>query len=118
MSLTDFPSVVIAGNRLDCVQGHQVAVNGGQYEQLGLGRGVPPAAIGNSAEFYNGYARVASPAWRDDDKDGHYMFELGENITPRCNHTFNPGRSVRSHGLAFVTLRLLLPYVAIGGADS
>ncbi|KAG0600874.1 hypothetical protein M758_11G067900 [Ceratodon purpureus] len=76
-------SFFIAGNCSGCVQVHQVAVNSGQYEQLGLGRGVPPAAIGNSPEFYNGYARVASPAWRDDDKDGHYMFELGENITPR-----------------------------------
>jgi len=78
-------------------EGHQVAVNSGQYEQLGLGRGVPPAAIGNSPDFYNYNGRVASPAWRDDDKDGHYMFELGENITPRCNHTFNPGRSVRPY---------------------
>ncbi|XP_021743729.1 serine/threonine-protein kinase AFC2-like isoform X2 [Chenopodium quinoa] len=24
-----------------------------------------------------------SPPWRDDDKDGHYIFELGENLTPR-----------------------------------
>eukprot|EP01018_Ginkgo_biloba_P011412 Gb_41360 [translate_table: standard] len=28
-------------------------------------------------------ARNASPPWRDDDKDGHYMFALGENLTPR-----------------------------------
>ncbi|XP_073386047.1 serine/threonine-protein kinase AFC3 isoform X1 [Physcomitrium patens] len=62
---------------------HQVAVNSGHFEQMGLGRGVPPAAMGNSPESYNGYPRVYSPVWRDDDKDGHYMFELGENITPR-----------------------------------
>ncbi|GLJ32595.1 hypothetical protein SUGI_0655800 [Cryptomeria japonica] len=28
-------------------------------------------------------ARNASPPWREDDKDGHYMFALGENLTPR-----------------------------------
>lgn len=27
--------------------------------------------------------KTASPPWRDDDKDGHYMFELGDNLTPR-----------------------------------
>uniref|UniRef100_A0A0C9QTD5 dual-specificity kinase n=1 Tax=Wollemia nobilis TaxID=56998 RepID=A0A0C9QTD5_9CONI len=27
--------------------------------------------------------RNESPPWRDDDKDGHYMFELGDNLTPR-----------------------------------
>ncbi|CAH9109881.1 unnamed protein product [Cuscuta epithymum] len=28
-------------------------------------------------------AQNGSPPWREDDKDGHYMFELGENITSR-----------------------------------
>ncbi|KAJ0989459.1 hypothetical protein J5N97_007815 [Dioscorea zingiberensis] len=28
-------------------------------------------------------ARNASPPWREDDKDGHYMFALGENLTSR-----------------------------------
>ncbi|XP_024526874.1 serine/threonine-protein kinase AFC3 isoform X1 [Selaginella moellendorffii] len=35
---------------------------------------------------YNGFhsdTLAASPPWREDDKDGHYVFELGENITPR-----------------------------------
>uniref|UniRef100_A0A804KC11 Uncharacterized protein n=2 Tax=Musa acuminata TaxID=4641 RepID=A0A804KC11_MUSAM len=27
--------------------------------------------------------RDASPPWRGDDKDGHYKFELGENLTSR-----------------------------------
>ncbi|KAK8950835.1 Serine/threonine-protein kinase AFC2 [Platanthera zijinensis] len=30
-----------------------------------------------------GVARNASPPWREDDKDGHYMFGLGENLTSR-----------------------------------
>lgn len=28
--------------------------------------------------------RGASPPLRDDDRDGHYVFDLGENLTPRC----------------------------------
>ncbi|KAJ6330466.1 hypothetical protein OIU76_009133 [Salix suchowensis] len=30
--------------------------------------------------FYNGNG---SPPWRPDDKDGHYVFSIGENLTPR-----------------------------------
>uniref|UniRef100_A0A0E0MYQ4 Protein kinase domain-containing protein n=1 Tax=Oryza rufipogon TaxID=4529 RepID=A0A0E0MYQ4_ORYRU len=26
----------------------------------------------------------ASPPWRDDDRDGHYVFDLGENLNRRC----------------------------------
>lgn len=28
-------------------------------------------------------AEKGSPQWRDDDKDGHYVFALGENLTSR-----------------------------------
>ncbi|KAK3129426.1 hypothetical protein QOZ80_6BG0479300 [Eleusine coracana subsp. coracana] len=30
-----------------------------------------------------GVARNASPPWREDDKDGHYVFAVGENLTSR-----------------------------------
>jgi len=30
-----------------------------------------------------GVARNASPPWREDDKDGHYIFAVGENLTSR-----------------------------------
>ncbi|CAI9093050.1 OLC1v1028453C1 [Oldenlandia corymbosa var. corymbosa] len=30
-----------------------------------------------------GGAQRGSPPWREDDKDGHYIFELGENLTTR-----------------------------------
>ncbi|GMI70797.1 FUS3-complementing gene 2 [Hibiscus trionum] len=33
--------------------------------------------------FEMGFSQTVSPPWRDDDKDGHYMFALGENLTPR-----------------------------------
>jgi hypothetical protein len=26
----------------------------------------------------------ASPPWREDDRDGHFVFYLGENLTRRC----------------------------------
>ena len=37
--------------------------------------------------FVKGLAQKGSPPWRDDDKDGHFMFALGENLTSRCNYT-------------------------------
>ncbi|CAN6447473.1 unnamed protein product [Victoria cruziana] len=36
-----------------------------------------------SSMYLKGVARNGSPPWRDDDKDGHYMFALGENLTSR-----------------------------------
>ncbi|KAL6281022.1 hypothetical protein ACE6H2_017903 [Prunus campanulata] len=33
--------------------------------------------------FEKEVARNGSPPWREDDKDGHYMFSLGENLTSR-----------------------------------
>lgn len=34
--------------------------------------------------FYNGLPRQGSPPWRPDDKDGHYVFVVGDTLTPRC----------------------------------
>ncbi|XP_047310488.1 serine/threonine-protein kinase AFC2-like isoform X1 [Impatiens glandulifera] len=36
-----------------------------------------------STFFVKGLAGNVSPPWRSDDKEGHYMFELGENLTSR-----------------------------------
>ncbi|KAJ6672325.1 SERINE/THREONINE-PROTEIN KINASE DOA-RELATED [Salix viminalis] len=36
-----------------------------------------------SSLFVKGVARNGSPPWREDDKDGHYMFALGDNLTSR-----------------------------------
>ncbi|GFZ11995.1 LAMMER-type protein kinase AFC2 [Actinidia rufa] len=33
--------------------------------------------------FVKGVTRNGSPPWREDDKDGHYVFALGDNITSR-----------------------------------
>ncbi|KAH7528353.1 hypothetical protein FEM48_Zijuj05G0063600 [Ziziphus jujuba var. spinosa] len=33
--------------------------------------------------FPKGVARNGSPPWREDDKDGHYMFGIGDNLTSR-----------------------------------
>ena len=40
---------------------------------------LPPPPI-----YYTGPPRNLSPPWRPDDKDGHYVFVVGENLTPRC----------------------------------
>ncbi|ONK61891.1 uncharacterized protein A4U43_C08F34640 [Asparagus officinalis] len=38
-----------------------------------------------SSYYYPGMPHHASPPWREDDKDGHYVFAVGDNLTPRCN---------------------------------
>ncbi|KAJ6968458.1 serine/threonine-protein kinase AFC1-like isoform X1 [Populus alba x Populus x berolinensis] len=45
-------------------------------QEFGNGNGVIP----NYGLFYN---RNGSPPWRPDDKDGHYVFAIGDNLTPR-----------------------------------
>ncbi|OAY65334.1 Serine/threonine-protein kinase AFC2 [Ananas comosus] len=42
-----------------------------------------PSYSSSSSMYPKGVARNASPPWREDDKDGHYMFALGENLTTR-----------------------------------
>eukprot|EP01018_Ginkgo_biloba_P011417 Gb_01586 [translate_table: standard] len=57
----------------------------------GIGTGIPSSAgafsenncSSSSVHSKRVTARNASPPWRDDDKDGHYMFALGDNLTPR-----------------------------------
>ncbi|MFS7990050.1 putative dual-specificity kinase CMGC-CLK family [Helianthus anomalus] len=36
-----------------------------------------------SSIYYKGIPHNGSPPWRPDDKEGHYVFAVGENITPR-----------------------------------
>ncbi|CAO2824532.1 unnamed protein product [Amaranthus hypochondriacus] len=43
----------------------------------------PSEHVASSSLYVKGVARNGSPPWRDDNKDGHYVFELGENITSR-----------------------------------
>ncbi|KAF2293252.1 hypothetical protein GH714_040617 [Hevea brasiliensis] len=45
--------------------------------------GATPDHITSSSLFVKGVARNGSPPWREDDKDGHYMFAIGENLTSR-----------------------------------
>ncbi|KAJ6750043.1 hypothetical protein OIU85_000651 [Salix viminalis] len=45
-------------------------------QEFGNGNGMIP----NYGLFYN---RNGSPPWRPDDKDGHYVFAIGDNLTPR-----------------------------------
>ncbi|KAF5957471.1 hypothetical protein HYC85_004696 [Camellia sinensis] len=42
-----------------------------------------PSDHTSSSLFVKGVARNGSPPWREDDKDGHYIFALGENLTSR-----------------------------------
>ncbi|KAF7838242.1 serine/threonine-protein kinase AFC2 isoform X1 [Senna tora] len=53
----------------------------GNFSSYAPSRG--PSEHTNSSLNVKGVARNGSPPWRDDDKDGHYMFALGENLTSR-----------------------------------
>ncbi|CAI0447429.1 unnamed protein product [Linum tenue] len=43
----------------------------------------PDYTINYSSLFDKDVARNGSPPWREDDKDGHYMFAIGDNLTSR-----------------------------------
>ncbi|MED6209973.1 CAAX prenyl protease 1, variant 3 [Stylosanthes scabra] len=49
----------------------------------GVGNGIVSNHVYSSSMFYRGMSRNGSPPWRPDDKDGHYVFAVGENLTPR-----------------------------------
>ncbi|KAI3677103.1 hypothetical protein L1987_86723 [Smallanthus sonchifolius] len=40
-------------------------------------------AFSYSSIYYKGIPHNGSPPWRPDDKEGHFIFAIGENITPR-----------------------------------
>lgn len=44
-----------------------------------------PSGYTASSLFEKQVSRNDSPPRREDEKDGHYKFELGENLTSRCN---------------------------------
>ncbi|EMS66434.1 Serine/threonine-protein kinase AFC2 [Triticum urartu] len=48
----------------------------------------------------------ASPPWRDDDRDGHYVFDLGENLTRRYKILSKMGEAVSKFkdGLTIATI--------------
>lgn len=43
----------------------------------------PIPSCGYSSMFHPTISRTISPPWRPDDKDGHYVFVAGDNLTPR-----------------------------------
>lgn len=53
-----------------------------------VGNGTVSNNLGGSSLYYKGVARNGSPPWREDDKDGHYIFVVGENLTSRCNYSY------------------------------
>ena len=46
--------------------------------------GMPRVLPDHAGLLVKGLAEKGSPQWREDDKDGHYMFALGDNLTSRC----------------------------------
>ncbi|KAM1191087.1 hypothetical protein PS2_011432 [Malus domestica] len=68
----------------DPSQPHPKAQSGIYYEQdVGNGTSFGPTRVlpDHPSVFVKGLTQKGSPPRRDDDKDGHYMFALGENLT-------------------------------------
>ena len=40
-----------------------------------------------SSIYYKDLPPRGSPPWRPDDKDGHYVFAVGDSLTPRCKYS-------------------------------
>ncbi|KAF5741114.1 Serine/threonine-protein kinase AFC2 [Tripterygium wilfordii] len=51
-----------------------------------------------------GLALKGSPPWRDDDKDGHYIFALGEKLTSRYKIHRKIGEVVYKYGTEYVKI--------------
>ncbi|KAF5746537.1 serine/threonine-protein kinase AFC2-like [Tripterygium wilfordii] len=67
-------------------QAHQKAqsgIFGGQDVGNGTSFQSSRVLTDNASLYVKGLAQKGSPPWRDDDKDGHYVFALGENLTSR-----------------------------------
>jgi dual-specificity kinase len=58
-------------------------------QDVGNGTSFGPSRVlpDHASLFVKGLTQKGSPPWRDDDKDGHYIFALGDNLTSRCNYT-------------------------------
>jgi hypothetical protein len=83
------------GERCDAIDERPVEViTGEHYEHLGGGAREVLQGAGFGYANGGGAVRVASPPWHEDDKDGHYMFELGENITSRYKIISKMGEGV------------------------
>lgn len=77
---------------------------------MATSNGVPRVLPDHAGLFVNGYAEKGSPQWRDDDKDGHYMFALGDNLTSRCNAFSHHQRAVLNFLFLLDILMLLAQY--------
>ncbi|KAI5572875.1 hypothetical protein POPTR_010G049100v4 [Populus trichocarpa] len=65
---------------------HTKAQSGLYYGQVvgnGTSTGSSRMLPDHASLFVKGLAQKGSPPWRGDDKDGHYVFALGENLTSR-----------------------------------
>lgn len=71
--------------------------------------GAPSEISSSTSLSVKTVARNDSPPWREDDKDGHYMFELGDDLTPRCNTHFSITKQKKKTVFFFLII-LELPF--------
>ena len=55
--------------------------------------------------------RDGSPPLREDDKDGHFVFAVGDNLTSRCNYL--PSSSLVAHMNLFPWLVLIDSFLCL-----
>ncbi|KAH6559449.1 hypothetical protein KP509_1Z008500 [Ceratopteris richardii] len=73
----------ITGRRGEAQPSTHIGYHYMEHERHDRGGAAVQAGTGPASMNACGTTRAQSPPWREDDKDGHYVFELGENITPR-----------------------------------
>ncbi|KAL7209834.1 hypothetical protein ACSBR1_031405 [Camellia fascicularis] len=56
---------------------------------------------------------LGSPPWRLDDKDGHFVFAIGENLTTRCKFALIIFKYCLHFFVVFSPSRILVPYPLI-----
>ncbi|XP_022856390.1 serine/threonine-protein kinase AFC1-like [Olea europaea var. sylvestris] len=79
---------------------------------LYLGKELGPVTnYAYSSIYYKGVPHNGSPPWRSDDKDGHYAFAIGENLTSRCKCT-SSFRACSSNTFAVIACALCYTYVS------
>ncbi|CAK7332507.1 unnamed protein product [Dovyalis caffra] len=68
-------------NKCLCVGSVRIVLwaSGWKWDRHWIIKGAPQPC----QSFYEWISSKSSPPWRDDDKDGHYIFALGENLTSR-----------------------------------
>ena len=85
----------------------QEVVNAISAAALGLSSGCVSSQVNQEQP------RDGSPPLREDDKDGHYVFAVGDNLTSRCNYLPLSSLAVRTNVFPWLVLINSFPFLQI-----